>query len=69
MGLLSDFYLQHFFFLTVLSMDISRTGLVDILQQAGKQRHRFQHPVSGTGTSTYRRPDHRMNYYLQSSVL
>jgi hypothetical protein len=47
MGLLSDFYLQHFFFITVLSMDISRTGLVNIMQQAASQRHRFQHPVSG----------------------
>jgi hypothetical protein len=51
MGLLSDFYLQHFFFVTVLSMDISRTGLVDVMQQQHhKPPHRFQHPVSGQAT-------------------
>jgi len=63
MGLLSDFYLQHFFYITVLSMDISRTGLVDVLQiqrshhkrsvsqasSTGYSNKLFQLPVSGPG--------------------
>ena len=45
MGLLTDFYLQTFFFLTVLSMDISRTRLVDVVERPRD----FQRPVSGPG--------------------
>jgi len=41
----TDFYLQTFFFLTVLAMDISRTNLVDVVQRSRD----FQHPVSGPG--------------------
>ena len=48
MGLLTDFYLQTFFFLTVLSMDINRTKMVDLVQ---KQNHlrTFRNPMSGPG--------------------
>ena len=45
MGLLTDFYLQTFFFLTVLAMDISRTRLVDVVERPRD----FQRPVSGPG--------------------
>ena len=31
MGLLADFYLQTFFFVTILSIDIGRSELVDVL--------------------------------------
>jgi len=48
MGLLTDFYLQTFFFLTVLSMDISRTKLVDVVQKQNFKKT-FQHPISGPG--------------------
>jgi len=48
MGLLADFYLQTFFFITVLSMDISRTKLVDVVQKQSFKKT-FQHPVSGPG--------------------
>ena len=47
MGLLTDFYLQTFFFLTVLSMDINRTKLVDLVQKQNLKT--FQHPMSGPG--------------------
>jgi len=45
MGLLTDFFLQTFFFLTVLCMDISRTRLVDVVERPRD----FQRPVSGPG--------------------
>jgi len=48
MGLLTDFYLQTFFFLTVLSMDISRTKLVDVVHKQNV-KSTFQHPISGPG--------------------
>ena len=47
MGLLTDFYLQTFFFLTVLSMDINRTRLVDAVEK--QQVGSFQHPRRGPG--------------------
>ena len=48
MGLLSDFFLQTFFFTTILSMDIGQMELSDVLQkQPSPQRDAklFQRPV------------------------
>ena len=45
MGLLTDFFLQIFFFVTVFAMDISRTRLVDAVER----NRDFQRPVSGPG--------------------
>ena len=47
MGLLTDFYLQTFFFLTVLSMDINRSRLVDAVEK--QQLKSFQQPSRGPG--------------------
>ena len=47
MCLLTDFYLQTFFFLTVLSMDINRTKMVDLVQKQNLKT--FQHPMTGPG--------------------
>ena len=47
MGLLTDFYLQTFFFLTVLSMDINRTKMVDLVQKQNLRT--FRNPMSGPG--------------------
>ena len=47
MALLTDFYLQTFFFLTVLSMDINRSRLVDAVEK--QQLKSFQHPSQGPG--------------------
>lgn len=47
MGLLTDFYLQTFFFLTVLSMDISRSRMVDAFEKPHLKS--FQHPSQGPG--------------------
>ena len=48
MGLLSDFFLQTFFFTTILSMDIGQMELSDVMQkQPSPQRdgRLFQFPV------------------------
>lgn len=47
MGLLTDFYLQTFFFLTVLSMDINRTKMVDLIQKQNLRT--LRNPISGPG--------------------
>ncbi|TRY79121.1 hypothetical protein TCAL_05977 [Tigriopus californicus] len=50
MGLLSDFFLQTFFFTTVLSMDMSFLELRDVIQKPNYKRQEiFRHPVSGPG--------------------
>ena len=47
MGLLTDFFLQTFFFLTVLSMDINRTRMVDLVQK--RHLSTLRSPMSGPG--------------------
>ena len=50
MGLLSDFFLQTFFFTTILSMDMSQMELRDTVKRpAYRRREMFQHPISGPG--------------------
>ena len=55
MGLLTDFYLQTFFFLTVLSMDINRTKMVDLIQKQNLRT--FRNPISGPGMKITKFPD------------
>ena len=54
MGLLTDFYLQTFFFLTVLSMDINRTKMVDLIQKQNLRT--FRSPISGPGMKIANHP-------------
>ena len=43
----TDFYLQTFFFLTVLSMDINRTKMVDLVQKQNLRTFRLSDSRSG----------------------
>lgn len=50
MGLISDFFLQTFFFTSVLSLDMNRTGLRDVVRRPLYRRKEiFQCPISGPG--------------------
>ena len=45
MGLISDFFLQNTFFITILSLDVSQMELSDSVKKPKKM---FRKPVSGT---------------------
>ena len=48
--LFSFSFRQHFFFLTILSMDMSQLELSDVVKKPSyKRKELFQHPVSGPG--------------------
>jgi hypothetical protein len=50
MGLLSDFFLQTTFFITILSLDISQMELSDSIKKpAARHNKMFQKPISGPG--------------------
>ena len=63
MGLLSDFFLQMFFFTPVLALDMSRMSLSDAARKPTyKRKNIFQHPISGPGVK-------RISLDKQTSVL
>ncbi|XP_023324574.1 sterol regulatory element-binding protein cleavage-activating protein [Eurytemora carolleeae] len=64
MGLLCDFYLQHFFFVTVFSMDISRTGLVDVLRMP-RNLSRKPRPSSQTSSQSLSQQQQQANIFQQ----
>ena len=49
MGLLADYFLQLFFFVTVLSMDMTTLELSDVLRKPVHNKRLFRTPVSGPG--------------------
>ncbi len=51
MGLLSDFFLQTFFFATVLSVDMNRTELRDAARRDGLDHHAGAHCAGGAAAA------------------
>ena len=49
MGLLSDYFLQTFFFPTVLSMDMSQLEMSEMTRTTFRRKEVFHRPVSGPG--------------------
>ena len=73
MGLLADYFLQLFFFVTVLSMDMTQLELSDVLRKpvhgnfagVGSRSKLFRTPVSGPGLfKSHKRSS--INYLIMS---